>query len=915
MPPRSCFEAQVARTPGRRRRRSSRSEQLTYASSTRAPTSSRTTCAALGVGPGRAGRPLRGALAGAGRRRCSASSRRAAPTCRSTRPTRASAWPSCSRTPARAGAAHAARACATRCPARRRRRCCLDADADALGRASRARPAPAPRRAGQPRLRHLHLRLDRPAQGRAWSRTRNVVRLFARDASAGSASAPDDVWTLFHSFAFDFSVWEIWGALLHGGRLVVVPDAVSRSPEDFRELLARRAGRPCCNQTPSAFRQLIAAERGRRAGDARAALVIFGGEALELASAARRGSTRHGDARRSWSTCTASPRPRCTSPTGRCGAADLAARRRAPIGRPIAGPAAVRARRAAASRCPSGVPGELYVGGAGRGARLPGPARTDRRALRPRPVRGQPGARLYRTGDLARWRPDGDLEYLGPHRPPGEDPRLPHRAGRDRGGAARSTRRCARRWCWRARTRRATSGWSPTSSPRRQPARRRRRCARCLRRGCPSTWCPPRFVALDALPLTANGKVDRRALPAPGRAAARQPAYVAPRTPTEELLAGDLGRGAAASSASGVDDDFFALGGHSLLATQVVSRVRARVRRRAAAARPLRGARPSPASPRASRRSARARRDGPAARRRRRRDGAAAALLRPAAALVPRPARARQRRLQHARRRCGSPGRSTSARCAAALRASSSRRHEALRTTLRRQRRRSRSRSSPPTPTARCPVVDLRDAARGRARGRGPAAGRRRGRGARSTWPRGPLLRAALLRLGDDEHVLLADACTTSSPTAGRWASLVRELAALYEALRTGQPPPLPALPVQYADFAVWQRELAPGRGPATQQLGLLAAAARRRAAALELPTDRPAAGRADATGARTSPCAARSRCSRRASRPWPAARARRSFMALLAAFQVLLLALQRAGRPRRRLADRRPQPARRSRG
>ena len=161
------------------------------------------------------------------------------------------------------------------------------------GRGAERRPTPA-WRAGQPGVRDLHLGLDGQAEGRAHHarQRRAPVR---RDRRAGSASATDDVWTLFHSYAFDFSVWELWGALLYGGRLVVVPYWVSRSPEAFRELLVRRArdgAQPDAVRVPPADRRPT--RRPARPRAARCGTSIFGGEALELQSL-RPWFERHGD--------------------------------------------------------------------------------------------------------------------------------------------------------------------------------------------------------------------------------------------------------------------------------------------------------------------------------------------------------------------------------------------------------------------------------------------------------------------------------------------------------------------------------------------------------------------------------------------------------------------------------------------
>ncbi|MFP5287511.1 MAG: amino acid adenylation domain-containing protein, partial [Thermoanaerobaculia bacterium] len=235
----------------------------------------------------------------------------------------------------------------------------------------------------------------------------NVVRLL-RATEPCFGFNPDDVWTLFHSYAFDFSVWELWGALAYGGRLVVVPYEVSRSPEEFCDLLeCERA--TVLNQTPSAFRQLMAADAARPR-DLSLRWVIFGGEALDPRSLApwivRRGDRRprlvnmYGITE---TTVHVTYRPLDRSDAAASGS---------PIGRPIPDLQAY-VLDACGQPCSLGVPGEIFVGGAGlaRGY-LDRPALTAERFL-PDPFSGRPGARLYRTGDLARMLPDGQVEHLG----------------------------------------------------------------------------------------------------------------------------------------------------------------------------------------------------------------------------------------------------------------------------------------------------------------------------------------------------------------------------------------------------------------------------------------------------------------------------------------------------------------------
>jgi amino acid adenylation domain-containing protein len=393
----------------------------------------------------------------------------------------------------------------------------------------------------------------------------NVSRLF--DATQPWFHfSEQDTWTFFHSSAFDFSVWEIWGALIYGGRLIIVPFADSRSPERFYELLAAEHV-TVLNQTPSAFRQVIGMDETRPGNKLdKLRLVIFGGEALNLQSLAP-WFHKYGDVQPQLvnmygiteTTVHVTYRPLKIS--------DLNEAPGSVIGRSIPD-LQLYVLDAGLQPVPIGVPGEMFVGGAGvaRGY-LKRDALTAERFVH-NPFSNQSGEKLYRSGDLARRLPGGDLEYLGR-----ADQQVKIRGFRVELGEIQSalTRQPSVREAFVV-AKESDDGEKVLVAyvvPANGQVPGVDKLRRDLQATLPTYMVPSTFVFLDQLPLTSNGKVDRAALPeASARRSEMEQAFNAPQTDLERDIA-RIYQEVLNLDKVGIDDDFFDLGGNSLRLAEV----------------------------------------------------------------------------------------------------------------------------------------------------------------------------------------------------------------------------------------------------------------------------------------------------------------------------------------------------------
>ncbi|MGH7617817.1 MAG: amino acid adenylation domain-containing protein, partial [Gemmatimonadaceae bacterium] len=684
---------------------------------------------------------------------------------------------------------------------------------------------------------------------------------------------------MFHSLAFDFSVWELWGALTTGGRAVVVSWETARTPARFAALVAE-AGVTVLNQTPSAFQQVLPY---LAAGTERDVLrhVIFGGEALEPGALAPWFASRSRGAQLTnmygitETTVHVTYRPVTEADTASGGGGSAIGERIRDLQTYVLD--------AGGEPVPIGVAGELYVGGAGvaRGY-WQRPGLTAERFV-PDPF-GAAGSRLYRTGDRVRWtrrlasgNPSasasaGELEYLGRL-----DAQVKVRGYRIEPGEIEAvlaahpavSQALVMTWPDDAGQRQLVAYCVPSDGTSPNVDELQAYLAERL----PSYMVPAAYVLLAAVPLTSNGKVDRKALPAPDRGAYKRGEYAAPVGAVETTLA-ELWTELLHVDRVSRYDDFFALGGHSLIAVRLVTRIRQvlgselgvadlfRVPVLADLARVLGDMGPASAAP-------------------------IVPIPRDAgtgAPVDPPPLSFAQQRLWFLEQ-LGGIGPAYHLGWETRLSAAIDRdaliraldavvaRHESLRTTFVVGADGAAVQHIAPASESRFALVEhVFDGPDARRRLRELADEELR---APFDLQRGPLIRGRIVRLDLDlsfpaqvggdaassaaagghrpnrqrvEHVLLV---TMHHIVSDGWSMevLVEEVQRLYDAFRNGKPDQLPPLAVQYADYTVWQRAHLTGAVLAEQSdywRATLAGAAE----VLELPIDRPRPAERDYRGA-----------------------------------------------------------------
>jgi amino acid adenylation domain-containing protein/non-ribosomal peptide synthase protein (TIGR01720 family) len=398
---------------------------------------------------------------------------------------------------------------------------------------------------------------------------KNVVRLFyATDKWFGFNN--DDIWTLFHSFAFDFSVWEIFGALLYGGKLVIVPYMQSRNPAEFYELLIRERI-TVLNQTPSAFRQLLQIDEESKSRELNLKYIIFGGEALDL-NILSSWIKNHGDEKPELINMYGITETTVHVTYRRIRKKDVEENKGSIIGKAI-DDLQVYILDEKRNILPVGISGEIYVGGDGLAEGYLNRDNLTREKFIKNNFTKVEGERLYKSGDLAKYLKNGDLEYLGR-----KDNQVKIRGFRIELGEIKSLLTQNENikeaeiilYDKKIKDKVIAAYLVPVENIKIDIEEIRNYLTQFI----PEYMIPSAFVLLDQFPLTPNGKIDIKALPEPiSNNEASRKEIIEAQTESEMVLT-EIIRDLLQINRISITDNFFLIGGHSLLATQLLIRIK-----------------------------------------------------------------------------------------------------------------------------------------------------------------------------------------------------------------------------------------------------------------------------------------------------------------------------------------------------
>ncbi|HEX8184157.1 MAG TPA: amino acid adenylation domain-containing protein, partial [Blastocatellia bacterium] len=631
----------------------------------------------------------------------------------------------------------------------------------------------------------------------------------------------DDVVLQKTPYSFDVSVWEFFWPLMTGARLVMAEPGGHKDSRYLVKVIEEEKI-TTLHFVPSMLQVFLEEEGLERCESIRR--VICSGEALGFELERRYYKKMGGELHNLYGPTEAAVDVTywaCEKESGKG---------KVPIGKPISN-LRMHVLDKQKRLVPAGVPGELFIAGMGVGrGYLDRPDLTAERFI-PNPFALEAGERLYKTGDVGRYLRDGSIEYLGR-----EDQQVKIRGFRIELGEIEAALEEAGAREAAVIVREGEGGDKRLVGyvVMQEEGVKVADLKKALKEKLPEHMVPSAIVVMDELPLSANGKLDRKALPAPeGQVAGQEREYVAPRTPVEELLAGVWAQVLNVKRV-GSNDDFFELGGHSLLATQVVSRVRQAFQVEVS----LRTLFESTQLAQLALSIEKAMLDE-------------RGLQAPPMTAV---SREQSIPLSFAQQRLWfldqfAPGNAFYNIPAAvrikgrvdieALRMTFNeivRRHESLRTTF----DRAGEQAVQVIAESLTMTLDVEDLTRLPEADREAAAVRLATEEAQRPFDlsRGPLFRASLLKLDEDDHLLLA---TMHHIISDGWSIgvFIKELGVLYEAFSEGRPSPLPDLPIQYAEFAHWQRQWLQGEAQ-DKQLSYWANQLAGAPTVLDMPTDRP---------------------------------------------------------------------------